>query len=675
LFRSTDHGANWKQIGHQFPNGKIYDIVVSASGDLYCIAYFEYVDHDKSGLWRSTDNGDNWSHIRYGDNYTTLIASPDSSIHISSYSTTQETYSFRSTDNGVTWDSAFVTNAGYIIKSGTDINGNLFHCGSTNLFRSSNKGKSWSKIVNGLTASEYRSIAFAPNGDIYLCGQGYGKYGFFRSTDGGRTWERQYFTGGIDANLQTCAVSPSGRILFVATYDILYSDDNCSTWHKYGDFKTDRGGFGVPSFVFVASPDSGFYSSTSSCLQYAKAPGAAPWDMIPVPIASVPALISHPDGSILSSSIHTWGNQSTNSNSGLWRSTDGGNTWGQVFDSTSFDYFNPTCFAIDSSMNIIAGSSGRIFRSTNSGLNWKQNKAVLTAGTLTSAIVAPDGTIYTSSSADGVYRSTDNGITWDQLNDGIEKPQISSLAVNASGTVFAGASDALYRSTDNGLTWQSLTIDTVKGVVNCLVVSLQGNVIAGIKGVGIYWSTDNGDSWSELGQGMTTNLVNSLLSTPSGIVFAGTDSGVFKLDVGATTWQAYSIGLTTQKVNALARNAAGKLYAGTDGAGVFGSLNTFNIAPLNARDFALNANNVDFSVTYQTASTAMNANFTILHPGSVTIECLDVVGRTVQKHTQSCPSGKNTIEIPMSSLSEGMYFFRITVGSTMGKVIPVIHIK
>ena len=657
--RSTDQGISWHSIGSDLPYG-ITALGVSPTGDLYA------ADGNASGIWRSQDNGDTWMKVFNVYSCMTLMVSPDSSIHISANATSNgggwSAATYRSFDNGVTWDSAFISsaNATAVWASGADKSGNLFHCTTGALYRSTNKGTSWSKVINGLPELDFRHISFAPNGNIFVVGSpyDYNTYGLYRSTDGGRTW-KDVASGfpGEGTSVSTCGVDGKGRLLACAGPNPShYSDDNGDTWYNYAG----SGG------NFVGAPDSGFYSIGIG-MSKSTSPISG-WSMIPVPIGNVAAIASHPDGTIVASC-----SPSDNYSAGIWHSSDFGISWSHTFDIDAHSpnpnyalHFAPTAYALDSSLGIIAGNDGYTFRSTNSGVHWDLNTVKLTNGILTSMIVRQDGYVFASSSIDGVFRSSDNGSTWDQLNDGISNKNMYALAVNQNGVVFAGDDQGtISRSTDNGISWQQIFSDTIKGKISAIVVSLQGNVIAGKVGVGMYQSTDNGNTWSKLGTGLPTNVINALLVTPSGNIFTGTDSGVFQLLTGQGDWQPYNLGLSTKNVLSLTRNSNGNLFAGTAGSGVFSSIQTFNSVQQNgvAEKSLLNKISIASICPNPASGNTATLSFSDVLPAMAQISIIDVLGREINRST--IMKGAKNFDMPVQNLSKGVYYIRFAMPGTV----------
>ena len=110
-----------------------------------------------------------------------------------------------------------------------------------------------------------------------------------------------------------------------------------------------------------------------------------------------------------------------------------------------------TRFAV-SGTNVVAGASGGIYRSSDSGISWETT--AMSAGTQIFALAMIDTNIFTSafspfSGSIVVYRSTNSGVSWVVDTSGLSIPSdginnyIAALASIPNGTggatLFAGA--------------------------------------------------------------------------------------------------------------------------------------------------------------------------------------------------------------------------------------------
>ena len=239
-----------------------------------------------------------------------------------------------------------------------------------------------------------------------------------------------------------------------------------------------------------------------------------------------------------------WFNSDAQRGGGIWKTSDGGNTWGHLtstdpgaYNSGShFQYVNKivvkddgTIFAATRGYYI---NTGGIMRSTDGGANWTRVLSQYTGGSSyydwgADIEIAANGDLYASMGiySDGqVYKSldTDNGGsgTWTNLSGNIvmnsaKRVELACAPSNAN-VVYAvahggsGYTDVEWvkKTTDGGTNWSSLTIPLmVDGTGNhftrgqafydlilCVHPTDQNYVIAG--GIDLHRTTDGGTNWS-----------------------------------------------------------------------------------------------------------------------------------------------------------------------------------
>jgi photosystem II stability/assembly factor-like uncharacterized protein len=226
---------------------------------------------------------------------------------------------------------------------------------------------------------------------------------------------------------------------------------------------------------------------------------------------------------------------------GLWKTTDGGNTWAPVTDGQLHS----------SSVGAVAVS--------------ESNPDVVYIGMGEACL---RGNIM---QGDGIYKSIDGGKTWQHM--GLENTQIiSRIRINPTNPdiVYAAAfghpaapnSDrGVYKSTDGGKTWNKILFrDDKTGAIDLAMDRNNSNVLyaamweayrvswqasSGGPGSGLFKSTDGGEHWMELTRnpGMPKGVIGRI-----GVAVAGTDSsrvyalveaddgGVYRSDDGGKTW-------------------------------------------------------------------------------------------------------------------------------------------
>jgi hypothetical protein len=225
------------------------------------------------------------------------------------------------------------------------------------------------------------------------------------------------------------------------------------------------------------------------------------------------------------------------------RSTDYGLTWG-VSWGLGFALIHSVEY-LGSGVVLAGSSTGRIFRSTNSGASWSDLGVKITGGSIRSitdvgnGVVLAGGPTTTSPYSAKIIRSTDYGITWSTVHSYLVPPYsytyLFALKHAGSGHCIAGGGPEarFVVSADSGVTWVDAGRIT-KDYIYSLESGGFGLVVAGCYGTGISTliqrSTDYGqsfenvDSIPSLGQAYIYAITKSLNE-----FFCVTDTGrIFK---------------------------------------------------------------------------------------------------------------------------------------------------
>ncbi len=226
------------------------------------------------------------------------------------------------------------------------------------------------------------------------------------------------------------------------------------------------------------------------------------------------------------------------SQSGVWKSEDGGFGWKPIFDdqdvasigSIAVAPSDPNVIYVGSGEanirgNVVAGNG--IYKSTDAGRTWKQVWSQIgQIGTMAVHPTNPDiafaavlGHAFGPNPERGVYRTTDGGATWKRVLAKDEWTGASDVAMDPSNPriLFAGLWQArrrpwemtsggpgsgLYRSADGGETWKQLTGNGLPeglwGKVGVAVARSDGQRVYALienENGGLYRSDDGGDTW------------------------------------------------------------------------------------------------------------------------------------------------------------------------------------
>ena len=514
VFRSTDNGDNWTQTG--LTAYWIYALTINSSGDIFAGTY-------NGDIFRSTDNGETWTEVLSVSRVFPLAI--NSSDHI--FAGTNNGV-FRSTDNGETWTQTGLT-AIWVYALSFNSSGHIFAGTSAGIsggsvFRSTDNGETWTEVNTGLTApSGVWSLAINSSDHIFV---GTDALGVFRSTDNGNNWTQ---TGLTYSNVYSLEINSIGHIFAGTEGGVFRSTDNGETW-----IQVNTGLPYIKNISSLAINSSGeIFSGTYYGGVFRSIDNGDNWLQVNTGITKfrVMSLAINYIGHIFAGTYY----------GGVFRSADVGYNWAQI--NNGFSYTKVKSIAINSSDHIFAGTYyGGVFRSTDNGGYWTATSLTYPPWTdICCLAINSSDHIFAGTSVGDVFRSTDNGDNWTQINTGLTNTDVLSLAINSIDHIFAGTNGGgVFRSTDNGDNWTQINTSLTNTNVYALAINSIDHIFAGTNGGGVFRSTDNGDNWTQINTGLTNTDVLSLAINSSGYIFAGTrDRGVFR-SVESTiepTWQ------------------------------------------------------------------------------------------------------------------------------------------
>ncbi len=333
---------------------------------------------------------------------------------------------------------------------------------------------------------------------------------------------------------------------------------------------------------------------------------------------------------------------------GGWKSTDNGVTWNSFFNesysigSITLDPNNPEIIYVGTGEGNPGGVAiypgNGIWRSTNGGQTWT-NLGLTTTGQLGKIAIHPSNSnrifvaalgLYRSKTQErGVYRSTNGGAAWQRVLFNNDTTGACDLLIDPSDpnrivaalwtryrpltySIIAGENSGLWLSTNGGDSWLQITNgfpagDAAIGRTSLAYAPSQTNIYYALlsNGTGvrsIYKSTDSGTSWTAFTAtfgGESQVWYNNVLAvhpTDPAMVYAGMTS-MYRTTNGGTNW-ATTAGTVHVDHHAVVFDAANptRIVIGSDG-GVFVSSNTGTswVKSLNLPISQFYAGTVDFT--------------------------------------------------------------------------------
>ena len=454
-----------------------------------------------AGLFRYDAVGGSWSYANTGapTPYVVSIATTPTATFMNSGG-----YVSRSTDGGVTWTNVSdPAMGGAITAIATSPNAPSRVYATANpggLFRSDNLGVTWtlSPLTAGATLSLVR--VSPTNADlIFVANQpdSNGVTKLFRSADGGLTFGSPAptpvcLTGGTPSrplgfvDLAQDPFNASKIVALAAPTASTDHSDGAETWVSF-DAGLTWGSPLVNSFVIAPETTGG------------GEPRAVLFDRFT------------PDVLYFAT---TWGLfKGGGANSGF--SSAGMLQMGpRPSGATPYDEVDGLAQANDGAL-YAATTSGGVFKSSNSALNWTALESGYTGLNVRMFAFQPGNTgVVLAGSADpsnlgAVYRSVDSGMHWTRSSTGMNAGAIRGLAFSPTnpsivlaggfpqGGVGGESTRALWRSTDAGLSWAKIDVPGLRFNAKRIVAfdPLDGNKVLAASSLYLNLSTDAGLTW------------------------------------------------------------------------------------------------------------------------------------------------------------------------------------
>jgi len=273
--------------------------------------------------------------------------------------------------------------------------------------------------------------------------------------------------------------------------------------------------------------------------------------------------------------------------SGVFRSTDGGQTWVRLSPVGHNGIRNIESVAIDprNTDTVYVGTWYLPWKTTDGGKSWtfihgETSKLIEDSDIFSIAIDPFDPDRVYCSACSGIYRSLDGGRNWTKFK-GIPSSARRTHVILPHPTrekeIFAGTTEGLWHTTDDGETWRQILPSTT--TINEIRIhpSAPQRVIVGTENRGVLISEDGGNTFQARNRGFVTRRVSGLLADSlqrgrlfASVMFNGAEGGVYVSDDFGQTWSPASQGLGARDVYGLhvPANNPDRLYAATSD-GVF----------------------------------------------------------------------------------------------------------
>lgn len=481
VFRSTDGGANWAQLAGGLPATAASDLWIDPlNTNVLYAAIGDIFGPPENGIYKSIDGGDTWTKLAGGlptssNGRISLAVAPSDGQRIYAMitnpansnggsATTKGVY--RSDDGGSTWIARSPGNiqasyGWYLSTMIVDpLNSDTVFAGGLSMVRSTNGGASWTFITPPHV--DMHGLAYDASHRLLSANDG----GLFRSANNGSSWISISNNLGVVQFYAGLSVHPSNE-----TFVLGGTQDN-GTNRRDGPSNWTRvfGGDGGYTAVHPSTPNSMFAEFQGT-------------------------------GNLLFSS-------------------DGGESF-QYRDNgisgADRNCFLPPMSYFPSSSTTLLYGTHRVYRTTDTGLNWSAISGDLTGGApaaIRALVLAPsnDQTVYASTNDGRVLVSLDGGANWDLTRTGVPGwPRVTrEIAVDPAddATAYLAVSqfgvDQILRTTNHGTTWTPIDGNLPDIPVNTVAVHRDGDnrfVFLGTDN-GVFLAVGDETNWSPYGAGL-----------------------------------------------------------------------------------------------------------------------------------------------------------------------------
>ncbi len=611
MFRlKREPGAVWERLDTTLSFGSLLNLKSTPSGVLLLVT-------GQYGILRSSDRGETWTNGSTGIDLSGQNRTIDGLTVVPGYAAilTHTGKIYATTDEGLNW--IYVAQAPPQISALHVTPDHWIYLGGVNgeIFRSTNLGVDWVKVYQDPDNTDIWSIFSNPkNSDVFAWRHtGY----LMRSTDRGTNWQSMdSITSGGD--FYPTAIDPDGRMFVGCDFD--------------GMFRSTDNGANLDTI------NTGL--DANLCINAAV----------------------NPAGDVFSMTERY-----------VFRSTDRGGRWKQIFSMTEADGPIPNPMLCDSLGNLYIGTDVGVWRSSDNGNVWKHVLSSPVAGeTMDCRALAltPTGSVYVGSRL-GLFQSVNEGTTWRELdgpwNETSDK-EVKTVAMGNNGRMYwSGYDGSLYWTDDDAFTYHQ------RGLQGGGIEAVDHNgIMYASNNADVVMSSDSGVTWTVLkpAEGISTHKVFSVMLDHAENLIISTDSGIYKIAAGDANynWVAVSDGLSTAsqaRWSAITRTVEDVrhdhiFYAAGRGQGMFRSkpnLSDVKRSP-NVATSALRPN---FPNPFSMATTI---EFNVTESGRASLEVYDVAGARVSvEDLGMLTEGQYRTTFHAEQLPAGTYLYVIRCAS------------
>ncbi|MEQ8551383.1 MAG: PKD domain-containing protein [Cyclobacteriaceae bacterium] len=549
VYKTTDNGLTWTLTDGDLIGIEIRSITTDGS---------TVIIGTINGIYRSADEGGNWTLSNSGLTETDVLSVISSDTETFLAGTSNGI--FVSMNDGASWSSS---NTG--IPADTEINdlelegfpdyNDLTAATSNGLYESTDGGVNWSQVtVTGAPAQEFNDVKYGSDdfGDLRMKyavhQQGTDDVFVYYTENGGTSYSWGTLPGLEGLTIYELDFFPGGPPwILPMTSDGIYSftfDPENLAWEPYtlgntvgtrvfsflpgskhymtaedgvfinetGDWEEKNNGIYAHSISSLLEIDNKIYAGTKGNGVLISDDKGATWTPsntnLEGPNLDINTIVS--DGEYIY----------IGTAAGVWRSSNGGDTWGSV--NTGLNEAPVTHLAFYGPQLLALSEGHGIYHTTDDGANWQARGSGID-GTVISLGESTFGVNAGTSGGSALLYNYD-GNTWFAGGSGITNSGSNKVSATFKGSkLFAATDEGLFvEETPNN--W--VAAGSLPGVPGHFV-EFDNAMYVSIDGHGIYQSVDDGANWTAFNEDLTTVKTGPLLYSQK-LLFAGTQgSGIW----------------------------------------------------------------------------------------------------------------------------------------------------
>jgi len=402
-------------------------------------------------------------------------------------------------------------------------------CGyNSKIYKTTNGGLNWMPVFTSTLSSKFIFLGADSTGTIIASSD----KEIIRSQDEGINW--QNITPSLSGNIsQFFMLNSTNWWILLSTYQrkLLKTTDAGNSWFCPLSDSLDK----VGEEIYFTTPLIGWtyrntgYIYNRACIIKETTDGGKTWQNISTiedGYGKKFMFVSKEIGFILISS-------QTSLVPGLYKTTDGGNSWNRVESYTS----TPSAFLAIDSLNYIISSPCEISKTTDGGNSWVHTEIIHTDGFLN--ISKTDSALFVCGSSGRMFSSSDLGNSWSELSfgytgyfhDGHFSDERNGWVV---GSICYFGDYHVLRTTNGGNNWKLKKISQTGVLSLKSIFAINKNTALGCSYEGkVIKTTDGGDTWYTVPTGTNVTLskvffrdsLNGWITGFYGTILRTTDGG------------------------------------------------------------------------------------------------------------------------------------------------------